>query len=243
MVIVTLWQSQLNFATFCATSACGISPEHLNSKYTLAKSVYRFHVYYHIRRILKILEVTLPNQDDFNQYDSPFNKEKYLHLCQEYGVDNHFKNWRNEYYFSTYQSKRPEWNNTAGPSYFTNDSFSRWSIEKSNGLTTAGVKNLSESVRDYAYLILSSQASVRSSIIGKTGPAFDAQSAFRNNFENIINRRADIAEDIQRFQKTLQYARSKVDYVVGEKVYMLRSDMNLQIGSVNNYNNKILVSV
>ena len=42
-------------------------------------------------------------------------------------------------------------------------------------------------------------------------------------------------------QKTLQYAGSKVDYVIGEFIYMLPSDMNLWIGKVKNYNNKILV--
>ena len=54
--------------------------------------------------------------------------------------------------------------------------------------------------------------------------------------------RADIPEDIRRFQKTLQYARSKVDYVIGEFIYMLPSHMNFQIGKVKNYNNKILIS-
>ena len=42
-----------------------------------------------------------------------------------------------------------------------------------------------------------------------------------NTFENVVNRRVDIPEDIQRFQKTLQYARSKVDYVISEYIYML----------------------
>ena len=40
----------------------------------------------------------------------------------------------------------------------------------------------------------------------------------------------------------MQYARSKVDYVIGEFIYMLPSDMNLRIGRVKNYNNKILIS-
>ena len=40
----------------------------------------------------------------------------------------------------------------------------------------------------------------------------------------------------------MQYARSKVEYVIGEFIYMLPSDMNLQIGKVKNYNNKILIS-
>ena len=48
----TLWQSQLNFVVFCASSACGVSVEHLNAKEPMITSIYRFHVYYHIRRIL-----------------------------------------------------------------------------------------------------------------------------------------------------------------------------------------------
>ena len=34
-----------------------------------------------------------------------------------------------------------------------------------------------------------------------------------------------------------------MDYVVGEFIYMLPSDMNLRIGKVKNYNNKILISL
>ena len=33
-----------------------------------------------------------------------------------------------------------------------------------------------------------------------------------------------------------------MDYVIGEFIYMLPSDMNLKIGRVKNYNNKILIS-
>ena len=40
----------------------------------------------------------------------------------------------------------------------------------------------------------------------------------------------------------MQYARSKVDYVISEFIYMHLSDMNLRIGKVKNYNNKILIS-
>ena len=35
---------------------------------------------------------------------------------------------------------------------------------------------------------------------------------------------------------------SKGDYVIGELIYMFPSDMNLRIGKIKNYNNKILVS-
>ena len=33
-----------------------------------------------------------------------------------------------------------------------------------------------------------------------------------------------------------------MDYVIGEFVYMLPSDMNLRIGNIRNYNNEILIS-
>ena len=33
-----------------------------------------------------------------------------------------------------------------------------------------------------------------------------------------------------------------MDYAIGEFIYMLLSDMNLWIGNVRNYNNKILIS-
>ena len=127
-------------------------------------------------------------------------------------------------------------------SYINENSFSRWIIEKSDCLTTLGLQELSESARDYAYLILTSQTSTRGQIVGHEARNLDAQRTFLNTFENIVNRRVNIPEDIRRFQKTLQYARSKVDYVIGEFVYMLPSDMNLRIGNVRNYNNKILIS-
>ena len=237
----TIWQSQLNFAVFCASSACGVSVEHLNAKEPMIRSIYRFHVYYHIRRILKILEIPLPYENSFNQYSNPYNHEKFIGICSEYGVSNDLTKWRNKKYFSTWQSRAWE-TGKPGMSYINGNSFSRWIIEKSEGLTTLGIQKLSESVRDYAYLILTSQTSTRGPIVGHEARNLDAQRTFLNTFENIVNRRVNIPEDIRRFQKTLQYARSKVDYAIGEFIYMLPSDMNLRIGKVKNYNNKIMVS-
>ena len=238
---LTIWQSQLNFAVFCASSACGVSVEHLNAKEPMIRSIYRFHVYYHIRRILKILEIPLPYENSFNQYNNPYNHEKLIGICSEYGVSNDLTKWRNQKYFSTWQSRAWE-TGKPGMSYINENSFSRWIIEKSDGLTTLGLQKISESVRDYAYLILTSQTSTRGPIVGHEARNLDAQRTFLNTFKNIVNRRVNIPEDIRRFQKTLQYARSKVDYAIGEFIYMLSSDMNLRIGNVRNYNNKILIS-
>ena len=112
------------------------------------------------------------------------------------------------------------------------------------GFTDVGLLKISKSVRAYAYLILSSQASARSSIVGNMASALTAQSAFLNNFESVVNFKVDIREDIKRYQDTLScYASSKVDYSVGEHLYMLPSNINLKIktGTVG-YTNKILVS-
>ena len=91
-------------------------------------------------------------------------------------------------------------------------------------------------------MILKGQTSTRGPIVGHETRNLDAQRTFLNTFENIVNRRVNIPEDIRRFQKTLQYARSKVDYVIGEFIYMLPSNMNLRIGKVKDYDNKILIS-
>ena len=90
--------------------------------------------------------------------------------------------YRGQYFASSYQQKRKNYH-SPGLSYLTNDSMTRWIIEKSNGLTTKGLFMISESVRVYAYLILSSQASARSSIIGSNASSLTAQKIFINNFE------------------------------------------------------------
>ena len=146
--------------------------------------------------------------------------------------------YRDEKFYWTFQHGVGWPNDYIGP-----DSMTRWIIEKSDGFTDVGLHRISERVRAYAYLILSSQATARSSIVENTASALTAQSAFLNNFENVINFRVNIREDIKHYQDTLSYASSKVDYSVGENIYMLPSDMNLNIRSVTvEYNNKILVS-
>ena len=146
--------------------------------------------------------------------------------------------YRDEKFYWTYQHGIGWPDDYIGP-----DSMTWWILEKSVGFTDIGLLRISESVRAYAYLILSSQASARSSIVGNMASALTAQSAFLNNFEDIVNCRVNIQEDIKRYQDTLSYASSKVDYSVGEHVYMLPSNMALKIKTDTvGYNNKILVS-
>ena len=78
-----------------------------------------------------------------------------------------------------------------------------WIIEKSQGFTDVGLLRISESIRAYAYLILCLQATARSTTIRNTASALTAWKAFLKNFENVVNRRVDIQEDITRYQETL----------------------------------------
>ena len=204
----------------------------------MIRSVYRFHVYYHMRRILKILQIPLPHETGFNAADNPYTESEFLKICEDYGVPNDPMRYRDEKFYWTYQHGVHWPDDYMGPYSKT-----RWIIETSVGFTDVGLLKISESVRAYAFLILSSQASARSSIVVNTASALTAQSAFLNNFENIVNRKVNIQEDIKCYQDTLSYASSKVDYSVGENLFMLPSNMKLKIktGTVG-YNNKILVS-
>ena len=129
--------------------------------------------------------------------------------------------YRDEKFYWTYQ-RGVHW-----PNYYIGpDSMTWWILEKSDGFTDVGLLKILESVRAYAYLILSFKDSARSSIVENTASALTAQSAFLDNFENVVNHRVDIREDIKHYQDTLSYASSKVDYSMGQNIYMLPSHMN-----------------
>ena len=102
--------------------------------------------------------------------------------------------YRDEKFYWTYQHG-VHWPDD----YIGLDSMTRWILEKTDGFTDVGLLRILESVRAYAYLILSSQAFPRSSIVWNTMSALTAQSAFLNNFENVVNRGVDIREDIKRY--------------------------------------------
>ncbi len=81
------WQIQLHFAIWCATSGCGVSFEnHLSAFNGLTKSLFYFHVYYQIRRILEEMEVPLPQDNSWNMTNNNYNKMAYEKICKEFGI-------------------------------------------------------------------------------------------------------------------------------------------------------------
>ena len=74
------WQCQLNFAVWCATAGCGVSYEdHLKDTSTLTNTVYIFHVYYCIARILKELQSPPPTDASFCYYKNQSRISKTMH--------------------------------------------------------------------------------------------------------------------------------------------------------------------
>ncbi len=295
------WQNQLNFVVWCATSGCGVSKtKHLNNSNTLIKSVFRFHTYYQIRRLLNQLQCPLPGENPWNPLNNAINMAEFKNICSEFGISpqsdfrqkldfshglgavryyslhglrskptkelerggdydpsqkwtvfipstgkfghNTQHRYKIEYieqYFSKGELKRmrvvdPE---TGSPL----DAIGSFILDEGNGFTQAGITRINDSIRTYVWAILGAQSQARSSILG-SGKAFDAQKQFLANVEDAINSAVDLPSSIERYQSTLQYARSKVDFVIGENLYMLPSNMDLHIGTINGYNNLIVIA-
>ena len=232
-----LWEVQLNFAMHCATSGLGVSTEHLNAKQPLVKALYRFHAYYHVRRILKRLLTPLPGTEGFDKYNNAFNLEQVRRIGDEYGCSTKSLGiYESEYYF--------ERTGKYGNYFYEHNNWSRWITNSSHGFTKSGVEKISESIRAYSYLVLTSQAAARHGILGDTAPALAAQRIFYDNLEDIINKVVSLEDDIGRYQSTLKYARSTSDYSVGKGLYMLPSDLLLKPLNqvIEGYNDKIVVN-
>ena len=114
-------------------------------------------------------------------------------------------------------------------------------LDKSEGFTQPGVERINDSIRTYVWAILGAQTQAHTSIFG-TGTAFDAQKQFLANVEDAISSPVDIPSAIARYQDVLRYARSKVDFAFGIGLYMAPSDMELRIGTIQDYNNEIVIA-
>ena len=234
---MALWEVQLNFAVHCSTSAQGVSTEHLNAKQPLVNALYRFHTYYHVRRILKRMLAPLPGEEGFDKYNNAFSLEAIRRIGDEYGVST--KNlgiFKNKYYFDR--------SGTSGNYSYQHNNWSKWVINSSHGFTKYGLEKISESIRAYSYLVLTSQASARHGILGDTAQSLAAQRIFYDNLEDVINKAVSLEDDIARYQSTLKYARSTLDYSVGRGLYMLPSNLLLKPLNqvIDGYNDKIIVN-
>ena len=133
----------MNFVVWCASSACRVSSEHLNyAKHSMVKTLYQFHVYYHVMQVLKRLQVPLLYESSFNAADNPYTNEEFFKIYEDYGVPNDPMGYRDNKFYWTFQRSVVWSNYYVGPDLMT-----RWIIEKSNGFTNVGLYRISESVK------------------------------------------------------------------------------------------------
>ena len=232
-----LWEVQLNFAVHCATSGLGVSTEHLNAKQPLVRALYRFHTYYHVRRILKRMLTPLPGEEGFDKYNNSFSLEQVRRIADEYGVSAKNLNiYKNEYYFDR--------SGVGSDVSYQHNNWSKWIVNSSHGFTKYGLEKITESIRAYSYLVLTSQASARHGILGDTAQSLAAQRIFYDNLEDVINKVVSLENDIGRYQSTLKYARSTLDYSVGKGLYMLPSNLLLKPLNqvIEGFNDEIVVN-
>ena len=69
----------------------------------MIRSVYHFHVYYHVRQVLKRLQVPLPHETSFNAADNPYTESEFLKICEDYRVLNDPMKYWDEKFYWTYQ--------------------------------------------------------------------------------------------------------------------------------------------
>ena len=117
-------------------------------------------------------------------------------------------------------------------------------LPKSDGLTRAGIVRLNDSLRTYVYCILGSQAQTRAPIIGSGGTSLDAQAQFLVLLDDCINQANNLSlpDMIKRYEDSITATKKRLDYAIGPDLYMIPSDMILNVGTVEGYNNNVTVA-
>ena len=159
-------------------------------------------------------------------------------ICDDYGVDVNETCMHGDWFYTTDYAIFG--NEVKATERSPPDNLTRWIITQSKGFTKKGIEQISRSVRAYVYLVLTSQVQARSSIVGNLAAAVDAQQPFKDTFRSLI--KENLSTDIKKYQRLLEHALSKVDISVGINIYMLPSNLNIDIGKKEGYKSKILVS-
>ena len=207
------------------------------------------------------MRVALPGDKSYSWYENAYDSRAYKRLCAEFAVPPE-QDWRQKVdhgcqglgawsTFMTTSSTDRHAHVAQGPFFHPKDAMRHycdisgaWTtfvLDKSEGFTQAGVKSLNDSIRRYVWAIFGAQAQTRSNIL-KPGTGFDTQKQFLANIEDAITSPIDIPSSIARYQKTLGYASTPLDFVCGIWLYLMPSDMALHPGNVQGYINEIQIA-
>ena len=234
------WQNQINFAVWCTTAGCGVSLEdHLTAADDLLQSVYCFHVYYQMRRILVEIQAPLPQDQAWDAENNPYDRRGYERICNEFGVSPHsdwkvnspnrglgkvYNYWTHVGYRLVDDKGEYDLGSMSFTKKTTNDvlhvDFIKQDAAGADRAWRTLILNKSDGfTRPGVERLNDSIRTYVWAILGAqaqtqtgilgAGTAFDAQKQFLANVEDAISSPVDLPSAISRYQDVLQYARTE----------------------------------
>ena len=261
------WPQQLNFAVWCATCGCGISLEEISRYPKIIQGFLKFHVYFTVRRVLYELGVPLPDESAFDQTNNIYTKSAFEALRNEFGIVNadfRFKKGRNHgmgdvyvdgddmdiYNSTSYWPRRvylfsdegatPRKGNkiTDIHNEVAKTQYSWFTPVSGNGLTRRGMGRINRSLEAFVYCVLGAQVNIRSSIVGNSGGAVEAQQEMLKLFESAVIEE-DLATSVQRYQLAVQEAKLRLDLAIAPGIWLMPSNLVINTESIVGYNNEL----
>ena len=147
---------QLNLAMFYATSALGISWQHLYNMNVFLRSVYWFWKFFHIQIVWHHLGISLPHEDGFSKVNNYYIKSTCYGVCNDDGVNTN-EIWMNGDWFYSVSYTNFGYCGKA-TQRLPPDSIAWWTITKSEG---RDIGNGCRSMWAYIYLVLISQVQAK----------------------------------------------------------------------------------
>ena len=248
------WENQFKFVFYCATAGCGVSyHDHINNNNPMIRAIFRFHVYYTMRKLFHQMKIPQPGNEDFDKDNNPFDKQEYERLKLEFGNVNviYMNDSNTEVIVHANNLKFPlqipspkikahlqnyvfDWSQPR-VSMFQSDVISMRLKESDDwtslislygkGLTDAGIQRINESIRTYVYCILGSQVMLSHDIMNR-----DVQRQFNTLVDDAING-IRLADSIRTFKTTLTETGSKLDYAIGPNLQKIPRNMKLNFGT------------
>ena len=130
-----------------------------------------------------------------------------------------------------------------GISFIRNDQGAANQVEhfvpdRASGFTPAGLGRIDRSIEAFGYCILGAQANARSSIIGNTGTAVNAQTDFLVLVDDAI-KTLTVSNEPAKYQNVIEKTKVRLNLVVGRGTLLMPARMIINTESVVGYNNNL----
>ena len=116
--------------------------------------------------------------------------------------------------------------------------YSWFTPSSGHGLTRKGMGRINRSLEAFVYCVLGSQVNIRSSIVGNSGGAVEAQQEMMKLFESAVIEE-DLSTSVQRYQLAVQEAKLRLDMAIAPGIWLMPSNLVINTESIVGYNNEL----